>query len=143
MNRAPPPSKSSVERHTRQREAILHALGRAAGPLSPHQILIEAQEELPRLGIATVYRAVKNLADDALVATVCFADGSSRYELRKAHHHHFHCGTCDRVYDIPADCSEAATHLPRGFAVERHEVVLFGQCPSCRKSGSAADRAHR
>jgi Fur family transcriptional regulator, ferric uptake regulator len=143
MSSAEPASKLTVERRTRQREAILHALDRAAGPLSPHQILLEAQEELPHLGIATVYRAVKDLTDDALLATVCLADGTARYELLKGHHHHFHCSECDHVYDIPADCSKAAVGLPRGFAVERHEVVLFGQCPACRKSRSRSGSACR
>jgi Fe2+ or Zn2+ uptake regulation protein len=26
--------------------------------------------------------------------------------------------------------------VPPGFAVQRHEVTLYGQCPSCTNSGT-------
>ncbi len=121
-----------MERNTRQRGAIRRAFERADRPLSPGEVLIEARREVSQLGIATVYRSIRSLQDEGWLSAVELPGESARYELSgKKHHHHFHCGDCDRVFEIPCNVSPAPPKMPRAFRVDRHEVVLYGRCDEC------------
>lgn len=125
-----------MERNTRQRGAIRRAFERADRPLSPGEVLAEARREVSRLGIATVYRSIRSLQDEGWLAAVELPGEPARYELSgKKHHHHFHCGDCDRVFEIPCHSSMTVPELPRPFRVDRHEVVLYGRCDECAPEG--------
>ena len=50
-----------MERSTRQRTAIRAAIDAAGRPLSPQEVLEAAQAEVPALGLATIYRNLKQL----------------------------------------------------------------------------------
>lgn len=125
----------SAERDTRQRAAIRRALEREARPLSPAELLAAAQREVPGLGIATVYRAVKALVDAGRAVAVALPGEPARYERTPAgHHHHFRCRRCERVYEVPG-CARGITALaPAGFEVDGHELVLYGRCGPCARA---------
>ena len=122
-------------RKTSQRTAIRAAIEEADRPLSPQEILVQAQAEAPGLGIATVYRAIKALLDEEWLHVVELPGAPSRYEVAgKRHHHHFHCRRCDGVFEVngcPGDLKKLA---PRGFRVEAHEVILYGVCRACART---------
>ena len=59
-----------VVRQTKQRSAIHCSIRSAEGPLSIAQIHERAGEEIPGLGIATVYRAVKALREGGEIVAV-------------------------------------------------------------------------
>ncbi|HUS82169.1 MAG TPA: Fur family transcriptional regulator, partial [Dehalococcoidia bacterium] len=62
----------------------------------------DLRQRIPRVGRATVFRAVKLLVDCELVCRVRLEDGSLRYRLRAAadHHHHLVCTGCGSVEDF-------------------------------------------
>lgn len=106
----------------------------AAGrPLSPQEILDAAQSDVPALSLATVYRNLKMLVEEAEIVAVTLPGENPRYEpARHEHHHHFQCNHCQRVFDVhecPGDLSALA---PKGFTVEHHELTLYGRCDECR-----------
>ena len=120
-------------RNTRQRTAIREAFERVDRPLSPQQVLEAAQSEVDGLGIATVYRNIKALLEEGWLAPVELPGSATVYERSgKAHHHHFHCERCSRVFDLRG-CLPNINRLagPR-FSVARHELVLYGTCADCR-----------
>ncbi len=120
---------------TKQRQAIREALERAARPLSPQEVVAEAQADVPRLGIATVYRALKSLVDEGWLAAVELPGQPTRYERAgKHHHHHFQCRRCDRTYELPGCPSDLQVPLPKGFVADDHEVVVYGRCAACARS---------
>lgn len=121
-----------MQRRTQQREAIRRALESAGRPLSPQEVLDAASAGSPGLGIATVYRNLKALVEEGWLVAVELPGAPDRYEVaHKGHHHHFHCRECDRVYEID-DCPGSLKDLaPRGFAPERHEIILYGLCAEC------------
>lgn len=122
-----------MERTTRQRLAIRRALERLARPLSPQELLDEARQEVPAIGLATVYRAVRALVADGVVLAVELPGEPARYELAgSAHHHHFRCRSCDRVFEVAGCPPGLAALVPAGFELERHELVLYGRCGECR-----------
>ena len=121
-----------MQRQTRQRDAIRGALAAAARPLSPQEVLSAARRALPGLGIATVYRTVKALLAEGALHTVELPGAPARYELAgKRHHHHFHCRSCDGVFEVEACPACIRRLLPGGFRLEGHEIILYGLCAGC------------
>lgn len=120
-------------RDTTQRRAILDALRVAGRPVTPQELLEHAQVQVPALGIATVYRNLARLQEGGDVSAVALpGQSTTRFELAgKAHHHHFHCRTCDGVYEIDACPGNLRGLAPTGFVLEDHEVVLYGLCAQC------------
>jgi Fur family ferric uptake transcriptional regulator len=57
-----------MERKTRQRGAIRDAIAQADRPLLPQEVLEAAQHAVPSLGIATVYRNLKVLVEEGVLA---------------------------------------------------------------------------
>jgi len=128
-----------MERNTRQRSAIRDAIAQAERPLLPQEVLEAAQQQVPAMGIATVYRNLKALVDEGELRPVNLPGENPRFELAgHHHHHHFQCRQCDRVFDVhacPGDLSELA---PQGFTVEDHDLTLYGRCKDCAPRTSAA-----
>jgi Fur family ferric uptake transcriptional regulator len=122
-----------MERATRQRDAIRAVIEAARGPLSPREVLDGARLTVPALGIATVYRNLKLLLAEGTLQVVSLPGDGARYEVAaSAHHHHFQCTTCRRVYDVPGCPGTLRSLAPRGFLVERHDLTLYGRCVACR-----------
>jgi Fur family ferric uptake transcriptional regulator len=123
---------ASDQRNTRQRIAIRDAFERAARPLSPQQVLSAAQADVGGLGIATVYRNIKSLLEDGWLAAVELPGSPTVYERAgKAHHHHFHCEGCSRVFEVDGCVPRINRLAGRRFSVRRHELVLYGLCADC------------
>jgi Fur family ferric uptake transcriptional regulator len=127
-----------VNRNTKQNQAIRRALDEEGRPLSPAEVLAIAERHVPGLGMATVYRALKRLVEEGSVVAVQLPGEPPRYEGRQAaehHHHHFRCEDCGKVFDV-SGCPEGLAALtPPGFRLSGHELVLYGQCGSCTRSG--------
>jgi Fur family ferric uptake transcriptional regulator len=134
-----------VERHTRQRKAVLDTLQCGRQALSPPEILARARETVPTLNLSTVYRQIAALLGEELVAAVALPGQPMRYEpaCEEAHedpghhHHHFHCTACDRVYALHACPGPMQDLVPRGFKVESHELTLHGRCADCKRGARA------
>ncbi len=125
-------------RKTRQRQAIRAAFEAAGRPLSIAEALDEAQRKVPGMGPATVYRAVNALVEDGYLKAVELPSEPARYELAElGHHHHFHCRSCSRVFDVPGCPGKLGQLAPPGFEVASHEIILYGRCTEC----VAADEA--
>ena len=122
---------AALQRKTQQRERIVSVLKDAARPLTIHELLERASVGLSSLGIATVYRCVKTLMDSGDVKLVEIAGEPLRYESADlAHHHHFVCDKCKKVFDVEG-CVSLASLAPAGFRIREHEIVLYGTCASC------------
>ena len=134
-----------MERSTRQRAAIRAVIEQSQRPLSPQEVLAESQAEVSALGLATVYRNLKLLLEAGEIQAVTLPGDSARYEsTRHAHHHHFQCTTCQRVFDVHQCPGDLAGLAPKGFTVEHHELTLYGRCNECPapRKVRAPHRAH-
>lgn len=121
-----------MERDTAQRRAIRRVLHDAGRPLSPREVLDGGRESVSSLGMATVYRTLNALVEEGAVTSVELPGDSPRYELSgKPHHHHFHCRTCDQVFEVAGCPGDLKAVVPKGFRLEAHEVVLYGACVEC------------
>ncbi len=122
-----------MQRNTRQRRAIQDVFDAAERPLSPEEILLRAMRHIPHLGQATVYRTIAAFLEEARIVPVSIPGHAPRYEKAGLkHHHHFACTGCGRVFELPGCPYNGKADVPEGFAVEGHEVILYGHCASCR-----------
>ncbi len=127
-----PPRGGTPLRATRQRRSITAVLAGSERPLTPAEILARARHDLPSLGIATVYRSLRDGLDDGSLRAVEVPGATTHYEVAShGHHHHFHCTGCGRVYEVHGCPGDLARLAPPGFAVDGHEITLSGRCREC------------
>jgi Fe2+ or Zn2+ uptake regulation protein len=129
------------QRTTRPRQLIaerLIELADSGADFTVEDLWLELRQIEPRIGRATVYRAVEKLVNMGLLARIEFADGTHHYRVcgGNEHHHHLTCTQCHRVVDIdlclPAE-QLAAVGKQAGFVIEGHSLTLFGRCHTCRR----------
>lgn len=119
------------------RTAVIGVLACAGCCLTAQAIHDRLRGGERRVGIASVYRALEQLAGLRLVTRLDFGDGVARFEPADPaghHHHHLLCTACGRVapFEDPAlERAIAGSGRDQGFAVDEHEVVLRGRCAAC------------
>ena len=134
--------RESSGRSGSARRAVVELLGRQGCCLSAQEIHERLRTAGPRVGIASVYRALEGLDGLGLVQKVDLGDGVSRFEPTHAggdHHHHLVCDDCGKVEPFEDPTLEAAIERVadgRGYAVAAHDVVLRGACEDCRHEHS-------
>ncbi len=121
-----------MERRTVQREAIKQVFKKTSRPLTPQEILERAKQQVPNLGIATVYRTVKSLSEDGSIVPVDAPGEPTRFEgAGKKHHHHFSCRRCGRMFEMAGCPAGIAAMVPEGFVMDGHEFLVYGRCKDC------------
>ena len=121
-----------MERKTRQRDAIRQVFEESPHPLGPTEVLEAGRSRVTGLGIATVYRTINSLVDSGWLVPVELPGEAPRYERSgAAHHHHFRCRDCARVFEIDGCPGDLTKLAPPGFLLESHDIVLYGRCARC------------
>jgi Fur family ferric uptake transcriptional regulator len=125
---------------TKQKLVLGEVFERAKQPLTASEICREARRKIPSLGIATVYRAIKQFVTDGQIRAVEIPGVPPHYESAARHHHHFFlCQQCKRLFDLIGCVRGVRSLAPNGFRVQQHEIVLYGECASCAaRTGHAA-----
>jgi len=122
-------------RLTAQRRTIAESAASMPGAFRIEELATAARSRDEAIGIATVYRAVAAMARSGWLERVGERDGSALFARCGAggrHHHHVVCDRCGRTEATecplakPTDDSVAG-----GFLITRHEVTLYGLCPTC------------
>ena len=93
------------------RNAVLELLGRQDCCLSAQEIHERLRDEGRRVGIASVYRVLEQLAKDGFVQRIDLGAGISRFEPIHSsgeHHHHLVCDDCGKVEAFADDELERA-----------------------------------
>jgi Fur family ferric uptake transcriptional regulator len=127
--------EKGATRDTRQRRAIRAAFLANDRPLDPNEVLELAASGHSGLGIATVYRNIKSLLEEGWLTSVELPGEVTHYELAgKEHHHHFHCRSCGKVFELNACLPNVQKLAPMGFQVAGHDLLLYGACRDCSPS---------
>lgn len=128
-----------MKRMTRQRQAILDCFKASDRPLSVEEILKIAGAIVAQLNLATVYRNLKLLMEEGMIAAVDLPGNNTRYErVGLKHHHHFLCHSCNRLFDVEG-CPEGILSLvPQGFKLISHAITLAGYCLECSQNNKLA-----
>jgi Fur family ferric uptake transcriptional regulator len=125
-----------VKRNTWQRTAVREALSARDGFVSAQDLHTALRSTGSPIGLATVYRALSDLAGEGDADSLQSADGENLYRacVSPGHHHHLICRVCGRTVEIEADAIEewaARTAAAHGFRDPQHVVDVFGVCDRC------------
>lgn len=125
-----------AKRNTWQREAVREALDARAGFVSAQALHSALHDEGTSIGLATVYRALADLAERGEADSLQGPDGENLFRacVSPGHHHHLICRSCGMAVEIEAREVEQwaqATATQHGFTQAQHVVDIFGRCPAC------------
>jgi Fur family ferric uptake transcriptional regulator len=124
-----------MKRNTWQREAVRSALGTQVGFVSAQGLHSNLRGTGSHIGLATVYRALADLASEGEADSLQSPEGESLYRAcSTGHHHHLICRSCGLTVEIEADEVEAwakKTAALHGFSQAEHVVDIFGFCSAC------------
>jgi Fur family transcriptional regulator, ferric uptake regulator len=130
--------RTTGQRYTARRRALVDVLDGAEGPLTIPQIL-----EVDRgLAQSSAYRNLAVLEQASVVHRIVTNDDFARYELAEdltEHHHHLICRTCGSVADFTLDPAVEGdldrvlgdVAAAQAFAPDHHRLDLVGTCSSC------------
>lgn len=122
---------------TRQRDAIWDVIDASERPLTAQAICDQASKAVESLGMATVYRTLKQLVEEGQVRHIELAGAQPHYESTARHHHHFFlCEQCRQIFDVMGCLRGIPSLLPAGCRMKRHEIVIYGDCAACAGSSS-------
>jgi Fe2+ or Zn2+ uptake regulation protein len=123
-------------RHTPQRQAVYEFLSRANDHPSVEQVYQGVRPALPRISLATVYKALEALVASGLATKLTADDGSALYDARPDRHYHLRCLRTGRVEDLPTPYDpdlvskldpQLAERLARdGFRLTGYRFELLG-----------------
>tara|TARA_B100001248_G_scaffold220746_1_gene176575 strand:+ start:18058 stop:18483 length:426 start_codon:yes stop_codon:yes gene_type:complete len=129
-------------RETKQRNAIRNAFNQSGRPLGPKEVLDIASQEVPNLGIATVYRNIKAMVENGDLEPVELPGQPPRYYFPQSKKPPiFICSKTNRVFHFNDDNLRVELpNMPEGFSIESYEIILHGtskegeEVPSTMKS---------
>lgn len=119
------------------RTAVIEALAEHDCAVTALQLDDQMRSRKPRIGRASVYRALDQLEELGLVQRTELTRGTAAYERVTPdghHHHHAVCRDCGRMEVFEDAELESAIERISGtmtFEVSEHDVVLRGRCERC------------
>lgn len=123
--------------YSRQREIILDTLTRNAVHPTAEKLFQIIRDENPdtNIGIATVYRNLRKLADMGVIKRIEGLEDAEHFDHNTHTHYHFMCENCKKVYDIEADVAPSLienTQKQTGFIINGYDIVYHGICKDCQ-----------
>lgn len=121
-------------RNTRQRQLVLDAVRSRNDHPTAEEIFEDVRALDAKISRGTVYRNL-NLLEAANVITTVKTSGAMRFDWRCDGHSHVVCRGCGAVADAPLPYDEELdrqTAQATDFAIEGHDIVFEGLCPSCK-----------
>jgi len=125
-------------RPTPQRLAVYDQLVASSNHPTAEEVFHAARLQMPRISLATVYKALEALVAVGVVDRLpaCDGVGSARYDARTDKHYHFRCLRTGAVHDLPTrydpelidrlDPLLADELRGRGFQVTGYRLELLG-----------------
>jgi Fur family transcriptional regulator, peroxide stress response regulator len=123
-------------RCTPQRAAVYAELVHAEHHPTAEEVYQRVKGVIPRISLATVYKALEALVASGLATKLSAGDGSARYDARGEQHYHFRCLRSGAVEDLatPFDPNLIAKLDPqlmqdlerKGFRVTGYRLELVG-----------------
>jgi Fe2+ or Zn2+ uptake regulation protein len=125
-------------RCTPQRLAVYDHLSQSVDHPTAEDVYLSVRRQLPRISLATVYKALEALVAVGVATKLTAGDGAvrSRYDARREPHYHFRCLRSGTIHDLPTrfDPDLIAKLDPRlkedltreGFRVTGYRLELVG-----------------
>jgi Fur family transcriptional regulator, peroxide stress response regulator len=132
-------------RFTRQRAAVFDYLRSVESHPTAEEVYTSVRRRLPRISLATVYKALEALVGCRLASKFTSGDGPARYDCRRDAHYHLRCLRTGQIRDLntPFDPHlldkldpQLVDSLHRqGFEVTDYRLELLGHFRAPYSSG--------
>jgi Fe2+ or Zn2+ uptake regulation protein len=141
-------ARAAPARLHRNDRAVLEALQATTEHPTAIELHEMVRQKYPRIGRATVYRALQRLAAAGFTQSVGRDTRGRHYDAHIARHDHAICSECGRIFDLTTSnqslSTEALTQFYRaaeavGLKAETWEMRIYGRCAECRKEQDPAD----
>ncbi|MBQ4036866.1 MAG: transcriptional repressor [Clostridia bacterium] len=122
------------KRNTAQKKAIFEELRARRDHPSATRLYEDLKERYPNLSKATVYRVLKNAADEGEILRL-HVGPEDRFDGDAKDHLHVICTRCGDVHDEalpPMGLEKLEKNY--GYAISSRHVELYGVCPACQKA---------
>ncbi|MBA4169297.1 MAG: transcriptional repressor [Chloroflexi bacterium] len=132
-------------RLTPERRAMSALVAARGGCFTPAELVREAKTKEPRIGRATIFRALDLFTRLKIVERLELPDGRHAYvTCESPHHHHLVCARCGLTAEVKeVDLSGALAGFARqtGYRVDLHRLELFGVCRACQLPATVIGKA--
>jgi Fe2+ or Zn2+ uptake regulation protein len=140
-------------RCTSQRLAVYDRLAAAMHHPTAEEVYQSVRAEIPRISLATVYKALEALVAIGAASRLTTASGTgpARYDARSDAHYHFRCLNTGAVHDLPTRfdpdlVSKLDPHLTedlekQGYRVTGYRLELIGYLDPARSAARLESRA--
>ena len=119
-------------RNSKQRELIREIIkGRCDHPTA-EMIYFSAREVNPTISLGTVYRNLKQLAEEGVIITLETEDKRLHYDGDVSRHSHFICSKCGKIIDLFKPSPVPSELRELGVEVSGEKCVYYGACLECK-----------
>ena len=124
------------KRNTVQKKVIFSALNARCDHPSATKLYEDLREDNPNLSKATVYRVLKDAAEEGAVLRI-HVGSEDRIDGTVSGHSHIICEKCHAICDTEFPL-KAVSDLEEksGYRVRSRHVEFYGLCPECRKEAA-------
>ena len=122
-------------RNTIQKKVILDTMKILNNHSTVDDVYAEVKKSYPSISKNTVYRNLRQLAEDGEVQKVLIMGEPERYDNIIKKHYHFQCKICGSMYDVEMDYLEninEAAKKKNEHQIDEHDIVFKGICSVCK-----------
>lgn len=117
--------------------AVLAVLQASTSHPTAQEVYDEVRRKRPKIGLATVYRILHQLAEQGVIKVCGYGSERARYDARTHRHDHACCTECGALLDVPVEIKlsrEVLEQAARAAGIEMgsHEVRIYGRCQHCQ-----------
>ncbi|MDO5044114.1 MAG: transcriptional repressor [Coriobacteriia bacterium] len=117
--------------YSKQRELILTIIQNTRSHPTAEAIFAKAQESMPSIGMATIYRNLNLLVDTGKIKRISIPNEVDRYDDARIDHDHALCIKCGKMFDvfISSDKKDAlliGEELPCDFQIKEANFMIYG-----------------
>jgi Fur family transcriptional regulator, ferric uptake regulator len=128
-------------RQAHSQQTVLNLLRQLQQEIDAQDLHLELRRQGKKMGLATVYRALKFLKQEGLIQERPSTNGKSFYSATSSHHqHHLNCLSCQRsivVINCPIGEKLDCWFHSQEFRVYYHTLEFFGLCPDCQNQATS------
>ncbi|MCI9017175.1 MAG: transcriptional repressor [Clostridia bacterium] len=131
-----------MKKYSKQRELIIKVLKQRKDHPTAEDLYIDLKNNMPELGIATVYRNLAQLSKEGSIIKMKSQSGKERYDGTTQAHIHFECNKCLEMKDIfleEKDKNTLDNEMKRlanmiGAKYINSQIIINGICKNCEES---------
>lgn len=123
-------------RNTLQKDIVKRSIGDANDHPTAEEVYNRLHDEFPHISKATVYRILKQSADNNEITRISVADGADCYDKNTVKHYHIQCVKCGCISDASIKYHvdlNAEEERMDDYKILGHDIVFWGICRSCRE----------